>query len=143
MHAAPPVRVSLGRSRGWLALNAVVSGLAGGNALALALLNAERDATVAWVAGGAPALAAWAWSWRAQAPGDLVWDGQRWQWGDAPGDAKVMIDLGPWMLLRFQPSDGGRQWIAASRRSASGSWPALRAALYSPRPADPLDPEQP
>lgn len=138
MHAAPPVRVRLARSRGWVAFVAVFAGLAAANLTAWALLHGDA----AWVAaaallmGAVVGLAIGAVAWRRQPPGDLGWDGARWQWNGREGEVQVAIDLSRWMLLRFDASVGRCCWIAASRRAAAGSWAALRAALYSRRPAD-------
>jgi hypothetical protein len=75
-----------------------------------------------------------------QTPCDLNWSGSEWQWQGLAGEVHVALDLDAWMLLRFDPLHGPRRWIAASRGSAVGPWPALRAALYARRPADPLAP---
>jgi hypothetical protein len=87
----------------------------------------------------ATVLAAWRMR-RSHTPADLNWNGIEWQWKGSSGQAQVALDLDAWMLLRFDPVQGRREWIAASRRSAVGPWPALRAALYARRPADPLAP---
>jgi hypothetical protein len=112
--------------------------------VAWALLHLERAAWPALLAGAAAAVAA-AWhAWRTALPADLAWDGSSWQFGGQGGDVKPMLDLNTWLLLRFDPIDGRPRWIAASRRSSQGPWAALRAALYSSRPAaDPPGPQQP
>ena len=150
MRAAPPVRVALRRSRGWIAFVAVCGALAAAQALAWLAkgwFDAPAGAVVAQVAIGAP-LGAWAvgaWAWRAQPPGTLQFDGARWQWLDRPGRVIVAVDLQAWMLLRFRPEGGvGRRlWIAASRRGAGAHWPALRAALYSSGADAAVDPPPP
>ena len=139
MHAAPPVRVSLGRSAGWIAFVAVCVGAAVANLAAWVLLRNEAPVGVA-AALGLLAAAATAWRLRRGETADLNWDGSQWQWKGASGQAHVALDLDAWMLLRFDRVDGKRCWIAASRKSAVGPWPALRAALYARRPADPLTP---
>jgi hypothetical protein len=139
MHVAPPVRVNLGRSWAWIGFCAACTAGAVTNLTAWALLRGGVSATIAWILGGvAAAVAAWIAA-RDSVPGELNWDGDRWQWAGEDGDARVMLDLHGWMLLRFDPSTGRRRWIAATRRSSGSNWTALRAALYSPRPADPLD----
>lgn len=140
MHPAPPVRVTLGRSEAWIASNAVLGGASAGSLVAWLLMQDGTLAT-AWavlVAGAVGAAVAGAHAWRRQTPAVLSWDGSGWQWAGSGGSVRVMIDLDRWMLLRFERPAKGRCWIAASRRAAAGSWPALRAALYSRRPADPL-----
>jgi hypothetical protein len=139
VHAAPPVRVSLGRSVGWIAFVAVCAGAAVANLAAWVLLRNEAPVGVA-AALGLLAAAATAWRLRRGETADLNWDGSQWQWKGSSGQAHVALDLDAWMLLRFDPVDGKRCWIVASRQSAIGPWPALRAALYARRPADPLTP---
>ncbi|HEU0306105.1 MAG TPA: hypothetical protein VFR30_03960 [Lysobacter sp.] len=132
------MRVRLARSRGWVAFLSLTAGLATANLVAWALLRGDAAgvAAVALPLGAAVAFAVGAWAWRRQAPGDLSWDGARWQWGGHEGDVQVAIDLSRWMLLCFDASAGRRCWIAASRGATTGPWAALRAALYSRRPAD-------
>jgi hypothetical protein len=144
VHAAPPVRVTLGRSVGWVVFNAVVAGAALANLAAWGLEHLERSAWPAVPIGLAAAVAAGWLVWRAGAPGVLFWDGRSWQVAGLDGDVTPMLDLNTWLLLRFDPVAGRRCWIAASRASSQGPWAALRAALYSSRPAaDPPGPQQP
>jgi hypothetical protein len=140
VHAAPPVRVSLGRSAGWIVFVAVCVGAATANLAAWVLLRSEAAVGVAAVLGLVAAALTAGRLQRSQAPSDLSWNGSEWQWQGLAGNVHVALDLDAWMLLRFDPVQGKRYWIAASRRSAVGSWPALRAALYARRPADPLTP---
>ncbi len=80
-------------------------------------------------------------------PASLRWDGQQWhlgrlaERGDEPltGTLQVLIDLGPWLLLRFV-SDGmnGRvcaPWLPVQRQGLEAHWHALRCAVYSSRPS--------
>jgi ABC-type nickel/cobalt efflux system permease component RcnA len=72
--------------------------------------------------------------WRAPAA-DLRWDGQAWQLGSMTGNVAVVIDLGPWMLLRFTADAPPRTtWLPVQRRGLEAQWHALRCAVYSPRP---------
>jgi hypothetical protein len=138
VHAAPSVRVSLGRSVGWVVVVASCAGIAAANAAAWLLLRAEAAVGSAALIGLAVAvLVAWRLH-RTHAPGELNWNGAEWQWQGLAGTVQVALDLDGWMLLRFDPLHGKRCWIVASRASANGPWPALRAALYARRPADPL-----
>lgn len=140
MHAAPPVRVSLGPSVGWIAFVAVCAGTAAANLAAWVLLQSEAAIAVAAMLGLiVAALTAWRLQ-RANVPSDLSWNGAEWQWQGLVGSMQVALDLDAWMLLRFDPVHGKRCWIAASRRSAAGPWAALRAALYARRPPDPSAP---
>jgi hypothetical protein len=61
----------------------------------------------------------------------VAWDGQAWQVDGLGGRLAVMIDLGPWLLLRLQPPTAGRPvWVAVAAVAPTGAWHALRAALY-------------
>jgi hypothetical protein len=75
------------------------------------------------------------------------WDGRDWHAGPADavgqeplsGALSVSVDLGSWMLLRFQPDAPARRfgatWLPVQRRGLEPQWHALRCAVYSPRPA--------
>lgn len=57
---------------------------------------------------------------------------------ESAGQVRPMIDLGPWVLLRFQPDQGGTvRWLAVRAGSTGGEWHALRAALFWPRSETP------
>jgi hypothetical protein len=138
------VRVTLSRSVGWVAFNGLVAGAAAASVVAWGLLHLERSAWPGLLVGAAAAIAAARLAWRAGEKADLNWDGSCWQYAGQEGSVKPMLDLNRWLLLRFDPMAGRRRWIAASRRSSQGPWAALRAALYSSRPAgDPPGPQQP
>lgn len=79
-------------------------------------------------------------------PVSVRWDGQLWHLGP-PGSAghephdgqmRVLLDLGPWMLLRFDRAEASRRsravWLPVQRRGLESQWHALRCAVYSPRP---------
>ena len=111
----------------------------------LALMPALAVAAlVAWMLGhfqrpAWPALlvvlpaAALAWRLARTESVTLAWDGQRWSADGRPGGLELMIDLGPWMLLRLQPDEPARRaiWIPVSVADAGAAWHALRAAVYS------------
>ena len=73
----------------------------------------------------------------------LRWDGQDWVLaGDARrpeqrGDASLMLDLGPWMLVRFLPcaSVGSATWLPLAVGVDLARWAALRGALWNWRAA--------
>jgi hypothetical protein len=77
----------------------------------------------------------------------LSWDGLDWHVGPADsaghegaaGTLSVTLDLGAWMLLRFQADTPGRgsrmTWLPVQRRGLEPQWHELRCAVYSPRPA--------
>ena len=118
------------------------------------LATRPRGPAALAAAGIAGGLILWlvATQWRA-APLSLRWDTQRWHLGPADtaghepwaGELNVMIDLGPWMLLRFRPdpssAERGARWLPVQRRGLEAQWHTLRCAVYSPRPAAGLDAE--
>ena len=153
MRAPPPITVALAAGPHWRMFQALTCGL---TALVLAGWAGEHlfPGLVAWVAAGAAGVLALAWGWRVSVsrPGRLRWDGEVWTlWlvADAQGgqdhtsDAaeaaavrpEVMLDLGPWMLLKLSPAaPSGRRaigWWAISQGLAGASWHPFRAALYS------------
>jgi hypothetical protein len=82
-------------------------------------------------------------------PVELRWDTQRWHIVRAsspdepgPGRLTIALDLGAWMLLRFDhepsaaPGAARRTtWLPVQRRGLEARWHALRCALYCARPA--------
>jgi hypothetical protein len=145
MHAAPPVRIRVVpdlSSRGFVAFSAC---FAAANLTAWAA-SWMQSSTVTFAL--AMLLAAGCSGWllafvmrRSTTAGDLVWDGACWQWlPDAAdprsGELVVMIDLGPWVLVRFTPIEpvAASAWLATSRHDAAAHWAEWRTALYSPRP---------
>jgi hypothetical protein len=137
VHAAPAVRVSLGRSAAWAAFVGTCAALAAGNAVAWALLQSQvaHGASVlaaALLAAAVAATAAATAAWRAQPVGELRWDGETWHGAGVSGQARVALDIGNWMLLRLAAPEGTARWFAVSRRATSGPWAALRAALHAP-----------
>lgn len=89
---------------------------------------------VAGVAALTSAACGGAWGWwstkeqaRRQGELQLAWTGEVWQFqGEAVSAPRVMLDLGPWMLLLI-----GGQWVSLSKGLAQESWQRLRAAIYS------------
>ena len=141
MHAAPPVRVTLGRSVAWTAFVALVWSVALANLSAWAALAVQDNPVVAGaIATGmavAAAVASAMRAWRAQVPGVLQWDGRSWQWLGVPCDVTLAIDAGSRLLLDVRSVAGPRLWLAAERCSAGGDWHALRTALYAAAIRDP------
>jgi hypothetical protein len=70
-------------------------------------------------------------------PACLRWDGLSWHLGAGPGELRPIIDLGPWMLLRFTAADerSTSTWLPAQRRGLEEQWHAFRCSIYSPRPS--------
>jgi len=70
----------------------------------------------------------------------LRWDGQDWVLASAApgraeqrGDAELMLDLGPWMLVRFLPYAGlgAVTWLPLTAGLDLARWAALRGALWN------------
>ena len=141
MHAAPPVRVSVGGSPLWIGAVAALSATAAANVLAWLAAVAAWPGSMALVVPAALAAAGVAghWAHRKQAGGELAWTGECWHWLGWPGHAHVALDLDRWMLLRFDAQAGRRRWIALEQRRVQGPWAGLRAALYAPSRPDGRD----
>ena len=150
MHAAPPVRVSLAPERAaWAAVRRRCAAVAAANLVAWlgCMLHGSRGA-----GRSRPA-----WSRRSPLAVVLALARRRARSQRRPGLGRQRLALAHgrdapvgrtvracstsarWMLLRFDLRAGRcrRHWIAAvARRATAGpAWPALRAALYSRRPA--------
>ncbi|MDE2082629.1 MAG: hypothetical protein KGI90_14860 [Burkholderiales bacterium] len=137
MHAAPPVSVQCDGGAGWRVLQTALPALA---AFALGCLAAGWAglAPMPTLGSGLAAslvLAVIAWRQAAPRPVRLAWDGQAWSADGDVGALAVMLDLGPWLLLRLDPKGGGRRrWIALAAHEAGAALQVLRAALYSRAP---------
>jgi hypothetical protein len=143
MHSAPAVRIEVGTDRAW---QLATAGLGALTAAALAAWAAQwlaqaPDLVAAWAAVAAALGAVGGRRALALDRGLLQWDGAEWRWKSQPGAPHVLIDAGPWMLLRFDAEGGPRRpaWLALSRRAAGLQWHAWRAAVYSRRPEAPTD----
>jgi len=145
MHAAPPVRMSLAPDRAWQCAAALCAGAAGANLAAWGALHAQIPVPMVVAISLTAAGVALLWTrWGAErgaTTGVLVCDGGRRQWSPVTAasvavELRLMIDLGPWFLLRFtptQPVQPAARW-AASRRRAGAAWPLWRTALHARRP---------
>lgn len=95
-------------------------------------------ALAASIAGAIAGLVAWVVSRSGWAT--LGWNRGAWLLIDPapdaaarPGSLALMLDLGPWMLLRFQPDDRSAcRWFGVDEAAAGAHWHALRAAVYRP-----------
>jgi hypothetical protein len=159
MRASPAFQLTIRRFGVWraaiavLLLAAVTSlfafAFAKGDSAPAALRAMGLAASVAIVLAGATLM-------RCQ-PVSLRWDTQRWNLGPAssvgeepwPGRLEVAIDLGAWMLLRFEHDftpelgrTGRTRWLPVQRRGLEPAWHALRCAVYSARPDQGLDSDQ-
>jgi hypothetical protein len=153
MRAAPPFQVCVERLGVWRA--AVIALLTVSAAVAVAWLIARHASmpfgwqvaiggvSVLLLAGGAGLFRI--------SPFCLRWDGQAWHLGPAAsagdepcrGSLAVALDLGAWMLLRFDHESAMRgrrtRWLPVQRRGLEGRWHALRCAVYCSRPVSGID----
>jgi hypothetical protein len=160
MRAPPPVEYTSALGRAWRAALSLLVGASVAVPLAWglpyfaahwgsrqpdALLDGLADprvqcALALWAA--AMVVAAFLLWQRAAAAGErtLCWDGQDWVLKSDPrghadqrGDAELMLDLGPWMLVRFLPYAGlgAATWLPLSAGLDLARWAALRGALWN------------
>lgn len=129
MRAAPPVSVRCTGGRVWPGLMVAAPSAA---AAVLVLWAAGHAAFTPWMALPAALLAAMWAGWRRPAlAAQLCWDGQTWQVNGQVGAMAVMIDVGPWLLLRLTPSAPQRpMWVPVAAVEPPAARHALRAALY-------------
>jgi len=124
MRSTPAVSLACRDGGAWRALVIVLHGLA-------------AAAVLAWLVGPAWALLslpAVLLLLRVRRPAGpaapvLAWDGQAWLLDGVPGHPTLVLDLGMWLLLRFDAEGGSRLWLPVS--PAAGGWSAWRAALVA------------
>jgi len=160
MRAPPPVEYTSALTRTWRTLLSLVvgAGVAALVAWALpyfaanwgsrqseALLDRLADPMVEAVlalALGAAACLVMGLSWKSGSASErlLRWDGQGWVLPagargrpEQRGDAHLMLDLGPWMLVRFLPhaGAGSAAWLPLAAGGDPARWAALRGALWN------------
>jgi hypothetical protein len=171
MRAAPPLSVRCHGGWLWRALRAAFPALAAGvlvlwigqhlaqsdwalegRAFGLAWLGAAGVTAAPILLATALALCVAALAWRRTGDNtdqntkdgkarELRWDGQTWSVDGVPGHLAVMVDLGPWLLLRWWPLPAAAalaapsRWLAVAQIAVGANWHPLRAALYSRRPS--------
>jgi hypothetical protein len=130
---APPVGVTCTGRGAWRVGSALLAALAAASvaawASAHALLPVLSQSMVALLA--ALAAGAFAWVRAAVPPAQLVWDGAAWRLDGEPGRLAVALDLGGWLLLRFDAEAGGRRWLPVGAAEAGAAWHALRCAVLA------------
>lgn len=134
MRGAPPVQVALGAERRWQGAVAGLNALAAATITGWLVLHAgavARDAAiVALLAAGVAGTASL--KWRPKPGRTLAWDGQRWMLDGAPGKVDVMLDLGAWLLLRFQrEAPSSVAWLPVSLDARALQATPFRVALYA------------
>jgi hypothetical protein len=128
---APPVSLRCDGSAAWQLLHAFLAAAAAASVVSWVLLHGGAEPATAVAASVAVALAAGvaAWHGSRRDSAELRWDGQSWSLDGAVGRVDVMMDLGPWLLLRFQTTAGAAHWLPVP--DAGPVRHGLRAALYS------------
>ena len=138
MHAAPAVSVCSSGAGLWRGFGVLMPAVAAAALGAWLLTHAQM---VAW-----PALLLFPVGslllWLLVKPQSFAfrWDGQRWL-AVGPGaldeeaTVDVMLDLGPWLLLRWSPTLARcrRRWVSVPASEAQPNLHALRAAVYCRR----------
>jgi hypothetical protein len=139
MRPAPPVTVVAAPCRRTAWLVPALAALAAAACITTACAHLEWPAALALVCAALAAAVAAALSarWLPRHAMRLQWDGVRWRLAmkggndSQAGEIAVMMDLGNWMLLRFDAEGrGSRRWLPL--RSAEARM--LRPALYASRP---------
>ena len=148
MRAAPPVQALSCSAGPWrwiqVTLYASSAAVAAGWSAARLWQPGAGSLGVGKAFGLGAAIAAWLGL--APRRAQLVWDGNAWKMrreraAACAGQPRLMLDLGSWMLVRFDPEGvpaSSAVWLPLSRSDAVASWPALRVALHAPQPAQPV-----
>ena len=71
-----------------------------------------------------------AWQRAPTRPVLLAWDGQLWLVEEQAGELALMLDIGPWMLLRWRGNER-TLWLPVSARAAGVHWHGLRVAAHA------------
>ncbi len=141
MRTPPAVSLPLADDLAWRAVHAALCSLAACSLLAWLMQRAAwaipLSISVLVLCGALAAALGW-WLSRQQ-PSRLAWTGAQWQWSLADSAhvlaaaPDVMLDFGPWMLLRLRLApNGARRWVTARPAGDAPRWTAFRAAVYSP-----------
>jgi hypothetical protein len=150
MRTAPPVSVHCTGGLMWRCFQTLLTALAAGVLATWLLAHGQWPPLITvWLVVDVVFLMAW-WTWQSarQARTHLSFDGQGWAADGRPGSLSVMVDLGPWLLLRhrLEASDPSRwkdrwtgRWIAVSEADTGPAMHAMRAALYAPQPRHQAD----
>jgi hypothetical protein len=164
MRAPPPVEYPSALGRAWRTLLSLLVGASLASLVAWilpyvaahwgsrqpdpllgALADPVVEAQLALAAAAVIAACAWL-AWKSAAASELTlrWDGQDWVLAGDPddrldqrGDVALMLDLGPWMLVRFLPyaasgaGFGAGAWLPLTLAGDLARWAALRGALWN------------
>jgi hypothetical protein len=152
MRAAPPVQATSQAAGLWRFSQLALGALAAASLVHWVAGWLEAPESWDLMACGVAALLAWLVAARCALPTThgLRWNGSVWSirsqgTGEAEGAAGLMIDLGSWLLVRFERLDAlpdrhpharlslrqRVQWLSLSRHDNPASWHGLRVALHS------------
>jgi hypothetical protein len=135
MRAAPPVQMACGRGGRWRHAVGVLAATAalGLGFWAIGWLGRSPEALQVVLLLAVVSGVAVTWQLGSLAdPGLLVWDGRSWSLQGQPGQVAVMIDLGTWLLLRFQgQGEPGSRWLPLDVRDCGAPAHLCRAALHA------------
>ena len=139
MRAAPAVSVRCTGGPVWRAWCTLLPALAAAALLAWAFGQVGKPEAGAWMALGLVGFGL-VRARRQPLASDtlLAWDGHRWSVDGTAGSLAVMLDLGPWLLLRVRfPKGHTTRWVAVSAHEAGAAWHLLRVAVFA-QPPQPL-----
>jgi hypothetical protein len=128
---APPIALTLSGSGAWRVAHVALPALSAAVAVFWLSLWLALPFALHLAALTSVLIAAMVWSGSRPRPVHLRWNGEYWAADGRAGEVDVMLDLGPWMLLRFRPPDDVPRWLPVPRREAGPAEQGLRAALYA------------
>jgi hypothetical protein len=135
MRAAPPVQMACDDDGLWQAFGRSLAALAMATAVAWIAAHAGQSPLVTGLAaavGAASALLATANPGRLARPRQLRWDGRSWALDGAGGQVAVMLDLGGWLLLRFDAdSASAPHWLPLDPAACGAPAQLARAAVHA------------
>ncbi len=126
MRQAPPAGVSCSGGGLWRGAQVLLVALAAATFAAWVASVFTALAPLPPAAAAGLLAAALAWQLTPPRAAVLHWDGTRWTADGQPGDLRVMLDLGGWLLLRFAPATGRKRWLPLPQATQG-----MRAALYA------------
>jgi len=154
MRASPPFQVGVTRFGAWRAGVLLMMGSA--CAVVVAWLVSRDEFTPVWmqvlICAVVILLLGLGATLLRTPPVSLRWDSRQWHLGPAAsageepwhGSLAVAVDLGSWLLLRFEHDGPSRRrritWLPVQRAGLQDRWHALRCAVYCARPDPGLEP---
>ena len=128
MRTAPPVQVQCTGGRVWRLVQVLLPAAAATSFFAWVLLRLQGPVWACVFFGVVAALLSWARL--PSVPVHLAWDGQVWTADGVSGDLRLMLHVGPWLLLRHHPAATAARWLAVDRGDTGADHHAFCAAVY-------------